>query len=223
LKLLRFPTFRAGIVGGSLFRIGVGAMPFLLPLLLQLGFGMSPLQSGLLTFVAAIGAMGMKIAAGRILNWFGFHKVLVVNALISALFIAAPALFTATTPIFLMLLILFVGGFFRSLQFTCINAISYAEIDQADMSQATSFTSAFQQLALSLGVTVSAAILQLSLALRSATDLATGDFLPAFLVVALVALASAVSFARLPRDAGEEMARRKRVGSAAVAVANSRS
>jgi len=223
LKLLRFPTFRAGIVGGSLFRLGVGAMPFLLPLLLQLGFGMSPLQSGLLTFVAAIGAMGMKVAAGRILNWFGFHKVLVVNAVISALFIAAPALFTAGTPIILMLLVLFVGGFFRSLQFTCINAISYAEIDQAEMSQATSFTSAFQQLALSLGVTVSAAFLQLSLALRSATNLVTGDFMPAFLVVALVALVSAISFARLPRDAGEEMARRKRVGSAAVAVANSRS
>jgi hypothetical protein len=157
------------------------------------------------------------------LNWFGFHKVLVVNAVISALFIAAPALFTAATPIILILLVLFVGGFFRSLQFTCINAISYAEIDQAEMSQATSFTSAFQQLALSLGVTISAAILQLSLAFRSATNLVTGDFTPAFLAVALVALVSAISFARLPRDAGKEMASRKRVGSAAVAVANSRS
>jgi EmrB/QacA subfamily drug resistance transporter len=223
LKLLRFPTFRAGIVGGSLFRVGVGAVPLLLPLLLQLGFGMSPLQSGLLTFVAAIGAMGMKIAAGTILRWFGFHKVLVANAVISALFIAAPAFFTAATPISLMLLVLFIGGFFRSLQFTCINAISYAEIDQPEMSQATSFASAFQQLALSLGVTVGAAILQLSLTLRGGTNLAAGDFLPAFLVVALLSLISTVSFARLPHDAGEEMAGRKRVASAAVAVANGRS
>ena len=223
LKLLRFPTFRAGVVGGSFFRIGVGAMPFLLPLLLQLGFGMSPLQSGLLTFVAAIGAMGMKVAAGKILEWFGFHKVLVANAVISAVFIAAPAFFTVSTPISIVLLVLFIGGFFRSLQFTCINAISYAEIDQPEMSQATSFASAFQQLALSLGVTVGAAILQLSLAFRGRTNLTAEDFLPAFLVVALISLMSAISFASLPRDAGEEMARRKRVGSAAVAVANSRS
>ncbi|MGA8659458.1 MAG: MFS transporter [Chthoniobacterales bacterium] len=223
LRLLRFPTFRAGVVGGSFFRIGVGAMPFLLPLLLQLGFGMSPLQSGLLTFVAAIGAMGMKVAAGKILKWFGFHKVLVANAVISAVFIAAPAFFTVSTPISVVLLVLFIGGFFRSLQFTCINAISYAEIDQPEMSQATSFASAFQQLALSLGVTVGAAILQLSLAFRGRTNLTAEDFLPAFLVVALISLMSAISFASLPRDAGEEMARRKRVGSAAVAVANSRS
>lgn len=223
LKLLRFPTFRAGIIGGSFFRVGVGAIPLLLPLLLQLGFGMSPLQSGLLTFVAAIGAMGMKMAAGTILKWYGFHKVLVANAVISALFIAAPAFFTATTPLSLMLLVLFIGGFFRSLQFTCINAISYAEIEQPEMSQATSFASAFQQLALSLGVTVGAALLQLSLALRGGTDLTAGDFLPAFLVVALLSVLSVISFARLPRDAGEEMAGRKRVGSAAVAVANGRS
>src|ERR1700686_5007234 len=136
LRLLRFPTFRAGIVGGSLFRIGVGAMPLLLPLQLQLGFGMNPLNSGLLTFVAAIGAIGMKTAAGTILKRFGFRNVLLVNALVSGIMIAAPAFFRVTTPISVMLAVLFVGGFFRSGQFTCINAISVAEIDQPDMSQA---------------------------------------------------------------------------------------
>src|SRR6202034_3678791 len=99
LRLLRFPTFRAGIVGGSLFRIGVGAMPLLLPLQLQLGFGMSPLKSGLLTFATAIGALGMKTAAGTILRRFGFRSVLMFNGLISGVMIAAPALFTVTTPI----------------------------------------------------------------------------------------------------------------------------
>src|SRR3984885_5528534 len=112
LRLWRFPTFRAGIVGGSLFRIGVGAMPLLLPLQLQLGFGMSPLKSGLLTFVTAIGAIGMKTAAGTILKRFGFRKVLLVNGLISGVMIAAPALFTSTTSIGIMLTVLFVGGFF---------------------------------------------------------------------------------------------------------------
>ena len=119
-----------------------------------------------------------------------------------------------------MLAVLFVGGFFRSLQFTCINAISYAEVDQSEMSQATSFTSVFQQIALSFGITMGALVLQLSLAIRHSDILKASDFPPAFLLVGFVSLMSFVSFARLPKDAGEEVAGRKRVASAAVAVAN---
>jgi MFS family permease len=223
LKLLRYSTFRAGIVGGSLFRIGIGALPLLLPLLFQLGFGMTPLSSGLLTFVAAIGAMGMKTVAGTILKWFGFRKVLALNSIISGALIAAPVFFTRVTPIWIMLAVLFIGGFFRSLQFTCINAISVAEVDQSEMSQATSLTSVFQQLALSIGVTAGASILQLSLAFRHSETLVAGDFPLAFLVVGAISLLSFISFVRLPRDAGEEVAGRKRVSSAAVAVANGRS
>jgi EmrB/QacA subfamily drug resistance transporter len=223
LRLWRFPTFRAGIVGGSLFRIGVGAMPLLLPLQLQLGFGMTPLKSGLLTFVTAIGALGMKTAAGTILKRFGFRFVLMFNAIVSGVMIAAPALFTLTTPLGMILAILFVGGFFRSLQFTCINAISVAEIDQPDMSQATSFTSAFQQIALSLGITVGASVLQFSLAIRHSSNLQAPDFVPAFLFVGFIGAISYFSFARLAKDAGEEVAGRKRVASAAVAVAEGRS
>ena len=223
LKLLRFSTFRSGIVGGSFFRLGVGAMPLLLPLLFQLGFGMTPLNSGLLTFVTALGAIGMKTAAGTILKRFGFRNVLLVNAIASGVFIAAPAFFTARTPIGILLAVLFVGGFFRSLQFTCINAISFAEVDQPDMSQATSFTSVFQQIALSFGITMGALMLQLSLVMRHSDTLNASDFPPAFLLVGVVSLMSFVSFARLPKDAGEEVAGRKRVASAGVAVANSRS
>ena len=223
LRLLRYPTFKSGIVGGSLFRIGVGALPLLLPLLFQLGFGMTPLSSGLLTFVAAIGAIGMKPAAGTILKKFGFRSVLVLNSIVNGILIAAPMFFVPGTPVWLMMLVLFVGGFFRSLQFTCVNAISVAEVEQAEMSQATSFTSVFQQLALSLGVTVGASILQLSLAIRQSENLISSDFAPAFLVVGLIAGLSGLSFARLSRDAGEEVAGRRRVGSAAVAVANGRS
>src|SRR6202035_2540747 len=161
-------------------------MPLLLPLQLQLGFGMTPLKSGLLTFATAIGALGMKTAAGSILRRFGFRSVLMFNALVSGVMIAAPALFTITTPIGMMLAILLVGGFFRSLQFTCINAIGVAEIDQPEMSQATSFTSAFQQLALSLGITVGALMLQLSLALRHSSTLNASDFPTAFVVVGVI-------------------------------------
>jgi len=121
-----------------------------------------------------------------------------------------------------MMSILFIGGFFRSLQFTCINAISVAEVDQPEMSQATSLTSVFQQLALSIGVTVGASILQLSLAFRRSETLVAGDFPLAFLVVGAISVLSFISFVRLPRDAGEEVAGRKRVSSAAVAVANGR-
>ncbi|HEY7610428.1 MAG TPA: MFS transporter, partial [Alphaproteobacteria bacterium] len=98
LSLLRVETFRAAVLGGFLFRIGVGAIPFLLPLLLQLGFGMNPLQSGLLTFAAAVGALTMKVTARRILRRFGFRSVLIVNALISAVSIGACALFETATP-----------------------------------------------------------------------------------------------------------------------------
>jgi hypothetical protein len=222
LKLLRFPTFRAGIVGGSFFRLGVGAMPLLLPLLFQLGFGMTPLNSGLLTFVTAIGAIGMKTAVGTILKRFGFRSVLLVNSIASSVLIAAPAFFTARTPIGIMLAILFVGGFFRSLEFTCINAISVAEIDQPEMSQATSFTSVFQQIALSFGITIGASMLQLSLLIRNSNTLKASDFPPAFFLVGFVSLLSFLSFARLPKDAGEEVAGRKRIASAGVAVANGR-
>ena len=223
LRLLRLPTFRAGVAGGSLFRIGIGATPFLLPLLFQLGFGFSPLSSGLMTFVAAIGAMGMKTAAGWILKRFGFRTTLVVNASICALALMAPAFFNHGTPILVMSLILFVGGFFRSLQFTCINAITFAEVEQPEMSQATSFSSVAQQLSLSLAITVGAAILQLTLNLRGGRDLTIADFGPAFIIVGIISVLPVFSFLRLARDAGEEVAGRKRVASVQVNINSVRS
>jgi EmrB/QacA subfamily drug resistance transporter len=216
LNLLRLPTFRAGVTGGSLFRIGIGSLPLLLPLLFQLGFGFSPLSSGLMTFIAAVGAMGMKTAAGWILKRFGFRATLAANAVLCAFTLMAPAFFSQATPILLMSLILFVGGFFRSLQFTCINAITYAEVEQPEMSQATSLSSVAQQLSLSLGITVGAAALQLTLNARGAQQLTIPDFWPAFIVVGLIAGSSLFSFLRLSSDAGEEVAGRKRVASVQV-------
>ncbi|HXM05606.1 MAG TPA: DHA2 family efflux MFS transporter permease subunit, partial [Chthoniobacterales bacterium] len=223
LSLLRLPTFRAGVGGGSLFRIGIGSMPLLLPLLFQLGFGFSPLNSGLMTFVAAIGAMGMKTAAGWILKKFGFRTTLAVNALLCACTLIAPAFFNQATPILLMSLILFVGGFFRSLQFTCINAITFAEVEQTEMSQATSFSSVAQQLSLSLGITVGAGMLQLVLNARGEKELTIPDFWPAFLIVGIIALLSLFSFLKLSGDAGEEVAGRKRVASVQVNISTVRS
>ena len=154
--LLRLPTMRASIVGGFMFRLGVGALPFLLPLLMQVGFGLTPFRSGLVTFSTAVGAMGMKTLAARLIRTFGFRNLMTVNAVTSSLFLGACALFTAATPLLLIVIILVVGGFFRSLEFTAINTVAYAEVEPPMMSRATTLVSVNQQLAISAGVAVGA-------------------------------------------------------------------
>ena len=156
LTLFRLPTFFASVTGGFIFRLGIGALPFLLPLMLQVGFGMTPFQSGMITFATALGAMGMKWAAATILRRFGFRTVLVINTLISSVFLAVCAAFTQTTPVAMMVTLLLVGGFFRSLQFTSINTLAYAEVDPAQVSRATALISVAQQLAISAGVALGA-------------------------------------------------------------------
>jgi EmrB/QacA subfamily drug resistance transporter len=210
LTLFRLPSFRASVVGGFLFRLGLGALPFLLPLMLQVGFGMSPFQSGLITFATALGAMSMKWATAKILRRLGFRTVLVVNALISAAFLAACAGFTITTPAAIMVLVLLTGGFFRSLQFTSINTIAYAEVESRRISKATALVSVGQQLSVSAGVAIGALVVEITLKLRGHTSagLEAADFPPAFLVVGVISALSALIFARLPTDAGAELANR---------------
>ena len=208
LNLLRIPTFRAGVVGGSFFRLGIGAVPFLLPLMLQLGFGMTPFESGSLTFAAALGALTMKFTASRILKRFGFRSVLMVNTVVSAAFLAGQALFTPQTPHLVIFAVLLAGGFFRSLQFTSINALSYSDIPGRDMALATSLSSVAQQLSLSLGVAFAAFILELAQYLRGEATLAVADFSVAFLVVAAMSAVSLFFFLKLAHDAGAEVSGR---------------
>ncbi len=205
LGLLRVRTFRAAIMGGFLFRIGIGALPFLLPLMLQAGFGLSAFDSGQLTFAAALGALTMKLAAKPILRRFGFKRVLVTNAVLSSVSLAAIALFRPDTPHLLILVVLLVGGFFRSLQFTSVNTLGYADIDRQHMSRATSFTSMAQQLSLSVGVGSGALLLHATMTARGGSVLHAGDFVPAFLIVGVCAAASALAFVALPGDAGAEV------------------
>jgi hypothetical protein len=209
LTLFRLATFRAGVGGGFLFRIGVGALPFLLPLLMQLGFGMTPFQSGLITLSSSVGALLMKSAVSRILKRVGFRNALTWDALIAAALIAACAAFTETTPVAAMVAILLIGGFFRSLQFTSVNVIAYADVDPARMSRATSLAAMGQQLSQSVGVAVGALALEAILSVRGETHLAAHDFPPAFLLVALISASSMLVFARMPADAGAEMASRR--------------
>jgi EmrB/QacA subfamily drug resistance transporter len=205
LDLLRIPTFRTAVFGGFLFRIGLGATPFLIPLLLQAGFGLSAYEAGLLTFVSAAGAIAMKTTAQPILRVFGFRRVLIVNAVLCAGFLAFNATFTATTPHLLIMAALLVGGFFRSLEFTALNALAYADVDQDAMSRATSFASVAQQLSLSTGVAIGAAALEAARALRGGGALQAADFPPAFLVVAAISAIAVTQFLRLAPNAGAEL------------------
>ena len=215
LKVFRLPTFRASVIGGSLFRVGIGAMAFLLPLLFQLGFGMTPFESGVLTFWGAVGAMTMRATAPYVLRRFGFRRVVIANGLVAGLLIAAPAFFTATTPYALVAGVLLVGGFFRSLQFTSANSLAFADLDQKQMSQATSITSVAQQLALSTGVAVAALALDATRYARGDLTLVAADFGPAFLFVGFVSMCSVLFFLRLPNDAGWALTTPKQVAETA--------
>jgi EmrB/QacA subfamily drug resistance transporter len=210
-SLLRLATMRASIIGGFMFRLGIGALPFLLPLLMQVGFGLSPFQSGLVTFASAVGAMGMKTLAARIIRTFGFRNLMTINAVVSSVFLAACALFTVTTPLLLIMIILVVGGFFRSLQFTAINTVAYAEVEPGQMSRATTLVSVNQQLAISAGVAVGAFSVESTMWVRHVQELDASVFAPAFLVVSIISALSAWFFWQMPDDAGHEISGRKAV------------
>jgi EmrB/QacA subfamily drug resistance transporter len=215
LGLLNVTTFRTAVLGGSLFRVGLGSVPFLLPLMLQTGFGLTAFQSGSLTFIAALGAIAMKTTAQPILRRFGFRRVLIVNALISIAFFCANALFTPSTPHWAIMGVLLAGGFFRSLEFTALNALGYADIDHRAMSRATSFAAVGQQLSLSAGVAIGAAALEIARDLRGGGPPRAEDFAPAFLAVAAISAASVLFFWRLAPNAGDELTGRETVVEAA--------
>jgi MFS family permease len=208
LRLFKFATFRASIFGGFMFRLGIGALPFLLPLLLQIGFNLTPFQSGLITFTSALGSIFMKAAVATVLKHFGYRPVLVYNSLISAAFLAACAGFLPGVPFAAMIAVLLTGGFFRSLQFTAINTIAYAEIEPPLMSRATAIVSVAQQLALSTGVAVGALVVEITLLFKHGTSMTAADFPPAFLVVGALTATASLVFLRLPADAGAELAGR---------------
>ena len=202
LSLFRIATFRASLVGGFLTRTSIGALPFLLPLLLQLGFGLSAFRSGCITLTGALGAIAIKPFASPVLRRYGFRAVLIANSLISALLIALIALIGPLTPVALIALLLIVAGFFRSLQMTAVNTLGYADMSEIAMSRATTLASVAQQFAMSVGVGAAALILHLALVLRGAEQVVAGDFPPAFLAVALITASAALIFLPLRRDAG---------------------
>ena len=204
LGLMRIPSFRGSILGSGVFRIGIEGLPFLMPMLFQLGFGLSPFRSGLLSFSTYAGAMTMKAAATPIIRTLGFRTVLVGNCAICALFMLSYALFRPTTSHLAIFLALLAGGFFRSLQVTSTNTLVFADVPQALMSRATSFASMAQQLWMSLGVGFSALFLHV-VQMAKGGPLAAPDFTPVFVINSVIILAAIVVFARLPADVGSEL------------------
>ncbi|HEX2801509.1 MAG TPA: MFS transporter, partial [Phenylobacterium sp.] len=208
LSLFRVQTFGAGIAGGAFVRVALGASPFLLAMLLQIGFGMTPLAAGMMTFISAAGAMAMKSTAPWVLRRFGFRNVLIVNGLIVAASFLSNGLFGISTPHWLILAVLAIGGFFRSLQFSSLNGLAYADIDQAGMSRASTLAAMTLQVTQSIGIGIAASILQFTMTLHGRTRLVADDVTPAFVIIGLLSLVSMAWFLPLPRNAGDEMSGR---------------
>jgi EmrB/QacA subfamily drug resistance transporter len=210
LDLLRIPTFRSAFLAGNLFRVSVGAVPFLLPIMLQVGFGLTAFASGLLTFAGAAGSVLMRLLAGGFLRHLGFRAALSLNGLLCAALLVAHALLGPGTPVLPMLALFFAAGFFRGLQYNGIAALNFADVEKGQMSRATALASTAQQLSQSVGVAFGASLLNLTLVWRGRDAFGPEDFWPAFLGIAATAGLSALMFLNLHRDAGSDVSGHRR-------------
>ena len=205
LSLMRIPTFRLSVLAGTLSRIVVGALPFLLPMMLQLGFGVSAFQSGLITFASGAGALIMRLSAPVFLRRLGFRNVLVWVGLLAVVSVTSAAAFRPGWPVPVMCGILLLGGFFQSLQFMAYNTVAYADVPRQRMSAATSFYATFQQLTLSLGIATAAAVLAASMRIAGHAEPLLPDFSAAFLTVGAFGVMAPLLSLRLDPYAGAEM------------------
>jgi EmrB/QacA subfamily drug resistance transporter len=213
LSALTIPTFAVAIWGGSLFRIAIGTVPFLVPLLLQIGFGLNAFSSGLLVLALFAGNLGIKPLTTPILRWFGFRAVLIANGLLNAVSILACALLSANTPVAIIAAVLFAGGVCRSLQFTCIASLSFSDIPPVQMSGASTFSSTVQQLTMGMGIAVGAMALHFAMLLRggmSGTPTVM-DFRLAFVLIALIAGFGIYDCFALDRRAGAQVSGHQKV------------
>ncbi len=211
LRLMRIATFRHSVTGGNLFRIAVGAAPFILPLMLQVGFGFSAFASGMITFASALGAVLMKFTVARMVRHFGYRNLLIVNGLACCAMFAAKGLFTAQTPYWIMFGLLLVAGFMRSLQFSALNTLAYADVERAEVAKANTLYTVLQQLFLALGVASAAFLLDFRLWWSGRSVLVAADFSFVLMVVAAVSAFAVVFYMRLHPDAGSSISGRGEV------------
>jgi EmrB/QacA subfamily drug resistance transporter len=209
LSLLKNRSFFTAVIGGWFPRLILGASPFLLALMLQVGMGMSALNAGLITFVAAIGAFLMKTTAPPILRRFGFRATLIVVCCVTTVLNASYAVFGMGITHWLMLAILFVSGFFRSLQFSALNTLAFADISNMQMSKASTLSSVGQQVAQTMGTSIAALLVHGFMAASGATTMGVAQIAPAFVVVSLIGRVGLIFVVALPHDAGASILARR--------------
>jgi MFS family permease len=223
LALFKIRTFRISVMGGFITRIGVGGLPFLLPLLYQLGLGLPAWQSGLLMMPSAAASMGMKFISVRVLARFGYRQVLVFNTLLIGVTISMYALVQQSTPLYVIVMISLCLGFFNSLQFSSMNSMAYADVDSADSSMASTMASSMQQLSMSFGLAAGSLITGWFLGdLPQSDRLAlTSALHHAFVTLAVVTVLSSVMFWRLRRTDGETISKANAANAVVTAPAQS--
>ncbi len=204
---MKIRSFAISIAGGSLFRIAISVSPFLLPLMFQVAFGLSAFQSGLLVLTLFAGNLSMKIITTPVLRHFGFRTVLIVNGVISALLIASFGFLTPQTARAPMIAVLFLHGLSRSMQFTAINTLAFAEVPKSAISSATSMQAVVHQMSMGMGVAVGAVALRIASAMRGerGAEPSLSDFHIAFVLVSLLALVAVADCFSLDRHAGAEV------------------
>jgi len=209
LTLFKIRTFRVSVVGGFVTRLGVGGLPFLLPLLYQLGLGLPAWQSGLLMMPSAAAAMFMKFISARVLARFGYRQVLVINTVLIGVTIAMFSQVGANTPIYVIVAISLCLGFFNSLQFSSMNTIAYADVDKSDSSMASTIASSMQQLSMSFGLAFGSLITGWFLGDMPQSDRVqlTSALHHAFLALAALTILSSLTFWTLRRDDGESISK----------------
>jgi EmrB/QacA subfamily drug resistance transporter len=204
-SLMRVPSFGTSVIAGSLTRITQGAHPFLIPLLFQLGFGMSAASAGQMVIATALGSMAMKPLSRPVFRWLGFRRSLVINGILGTCGYGLCATFSPAWPLWLVFAVLFASSFFLSFQFIAYNTVAYDELQPEEMSRATSFYTTFQQLMLSLGICIGALALHGSMTLSGRPEPSLGDFSIAFLIVTGISIAATIWNLRFAADAGAEI------------------
>ena len=212
LDALQVPTFRVTMYGGSLFRASISAVPFLLPLLFQVGFGMDPFHSGLLVLAVFVGNLTIKPATTPLIRWLGFRRLLLINGALNVCSLLACALLTPQTPVWAIMLILYLGGVFRSIQFTGVSTLAFADVPAAQMSDANTLFSTASQLAVGLGITLGAIGIRLGEQVGDWLHLSTVPgiaFRLSFVFIALICLVGMIDSLHLTKTAGSSVSEKK--------------
>jgi MFS family permease len=213
LTLFRIRTFRASVSGSFFTRLGIGGIPFLFPLLYQVGLGFTPIQSGLMMMPQAIAAMSLKVTMPRILRRLGYRRVLISNTVILGLMIMLFSTIGAGTPVWLVVIQVFIFGFFTSLQYTSMNTLVYADVAGPQTSSASAIASTVQQMSVSFGIAAASLVTAFFIPDRfhvSAPEMIHGIH-KTFLVLGGLTVCSALIFSELKKTDGDSVSRHKTI------------